>query len=286
MIYFRNVEDRREKYDIQMNYDALEELCKRIAKNCGEVELVRDERKLCHVPRNDCFHEDYDTHVYHYYDEVTSKVSGNKTTEWDHYDEYEVDLYNCQYKDYTCPELVSFIQKLGWSDKKSIDTLFKGDLRFLTVFPTVKEKIQSLQAEIKRVKDSYDKRRKKKVKEMNEKYQSMNQSDFDLGSQLDTLNSWIKKVKKELEQMDHDYEEQMKKLNDQLKYYLSIESLNTHQEDLAPYVVELLGLVQYRLIDSISLDTLKRVSQFHSEKDERFPNAKPKQFVKRDILIK
>lgn len=286
MIYFRNVEDHREKYDIQFDYDALEELCKRIARNCGEVELVRDERKFCHIPRNDSFHEDYDTHVYHYYDEVTSKVSGNKAKEWDHYDEYEVDLYNCQYKDYTCPELVSFIQKLGWSDKKSIDTLFKGDLRFLTVFPTVKEKISSVQAEIKRANDSYDKKRKKKVKEMNEKYQSMNQTDFDLGKQLDTLNSWIKKVKRELEQMDRDHEEQIKRLTDQLKYLLSIESLNTHQEDLTPYVVELLGMVHYRLIDSISNETLQRVSQFHSEKHERISNAKPKQFVKRDILIK
>ena len=114
----------------------------------------------------------------------------------------------------------------------------------------------------------------------------MNQSDFDVGEKLTELSSWVKEAKSSLETMDKEQEKRLKELNDQLTYYLSIESLNKHQEDLTPYLVELLSLVQYRLIDSISMDTIHRVQNFNSEKHERLTNTKPKQFVKRENILK
>jgi len=71
-----------------------EELKSRVIKNCSEIRNVKTECKLCYVPHDDIHKYDADRNatLYHY-ENIKYKKSGNTATEWDHYDEYEVDLY-------------------------------------------------------------------------------------------------------------------------------------------------------------------------------------------------
>ena len=54
-------------------------------------------------------------------------------------------------------------------------------------------------------------------------------------------------------------------LNDRLKYLLSIEKLNEDQEDPSNYINTLIGLVDIKLIDTISLEEIERVRSFQSK---------------------
>ena len=69
----------------------------------------------------------------------------------------------------------------------------------------------------------------------------------------------------ELLNMDKEHVARMKELNERLKYLLSIEKLNENQEDSSNYINTLLGLVDIKLIDTISLEEIERVRSFQSE---------------------
>ncbi len=277
MIHIRNTSSGKEKYEITLNYDKIKELTERIARNCGELRLVKDNRKKCYIPREKTFSYGNE----YYYEDVSYRDSGKTTTEWDHYDEYEVPLYTCEYKEYTCPSLVNYIYKLIYEDKDAIETLFKGDFKSVIKFQKVKEKIALLGEEIAECSEKYGVRRKAKLEELNKKYTSINNTSGDLSAKIDGLQSMIEKGKSGLAKMDKEYSTRMKELNEKLEYLLKIEKLNENQEDVSKYLDELLTLIQYRLVDTISNDMIKRVNNFFSEEDIRITTNKPKQFSKK-----
>ncbi len=263
MIYFRNNGNEREKYLITYDDEKLKDLKLRVALHCGEQSIKKEEVK--HAPRSYTFYNN-DDDEYHYYGEVHSKLSKNKGVEWDHYEEYEVDLYDCEYIDYLCPPLVSFITDIYYDDKKAMTKLFNRDLKDVCSFPKVKDKIIMLQNEIASVSQSYTDKRSKIAEELNKKYAELNQNIGDIESHIKEINDWTSKTKKELLTMDKDYLSKIKELNEKLKYYLSIEKQNKNQEDVTKYIEELYSLVDIRLIDQISLDEIKRVQDFQSNK--------------------
>ena len=260
MIYFRNNGNEREKYLITYDDEKLKDLILRVALHCGEQSIKKEEVK--HAPRSYTFYNNDDE--YHYYGEVHSKLSKNKGVEWDHYEEYEVDLYDCEYIDYLCPPLVSFITDIYCDDKKAMTKLFNRNLKDVCNFPKVKDKIIALQEEITGVTQSYSERRNNKVEELNKSYASLTQNVENIEDQIKQLQAWTSKTKKELLKMDKDYLLKMNELNDRLKYLLSIEKQNENQEDVTSYIEEIYSLVDIRLIDKISLDEINRVRDFQS----------------------
>ena len=264
MIYFRDNGELREKYEINYDKKELEELKKAITKNCGEQSIIKKECKEYQIPRQGSYNKERDNNLYHYYDEIRYGLSGNKGTEWDQYEEYEVDLYNCQYKDYICPPLVSFIMKMYYEDGKTIEAIFNRDFDKVNHFPRVKEKIISLQEEIANTSQEYLIDRKKIVDELSKNYEELTHNDEDIEARIKNLNTWTSKMKKELLKMDKKHVDKMKDLNDKLKYLLSIEELNEKQEDVSKYIDELLNLVDIKLIDTIRLEEIERVRLFNS----------------------
>ena len=265
MIYFRNNGELREKYSITFDKKGLEKLQVEVAKRCGEQSIVKNECKYGYIPRNESLHYDFDKDEYHYIDEVHSKLSGNKATEWDQYDEYEVDLYNCDYKDYYCPPLVGFIERILCYDRKVYGTFFSKNFQKLCYFSKVKEKLMSLQQEIATVSQAYLTARQKKVDELNKVYEELTKNDGDIEKRIKELNAWTSKMKKVLLNMDKEHVTRMKELNERLKYLLSIEKLNESQEDVSKYIDCVLDLVDIRLVDSISLEEIERVRSFQSK---------------------
>lgn len=281
MIYFVNKNGERLKYLINFDTEELNALAKKVALNCGELRLVRKECALKYVPSGRFFHRDYDDNTNHYYDDIRYSKSGNKTTEWDHYDEYEVDLYNCEYKDYLCPELVDFINRIMYEDKKTIDIVFNGDFRSVSKFPTVKEKIAQLQKELASNSESYVLKRQNRVNDFSDRYTEMkNKQQGDLEKQIKELHSFATKAEKELLKIDKNYSAKAKELKDKLDYLLSIEKLNEHQEGVAKYLEELKSLIEIKLIDRMSLDEIQRVKDFQST-EEPEEEEKGKQLTKK-----
>jgi hypothetical protein len=265
MIYFRNNGDVREKYFITFDKEGLEKLQVQVAKRCGEQSIVKRECKYSRIPRSESLHHEYDKDEYHYIDEVHYKLSGNKGTEWDHYDEYEVDLYNCSYKDYFCPPLVGFIEKILCYDNNVYSTFFSQNFQKLCHFPKVKEKLMKLQQEIAAVSQEYLKARQKRADELNKEYEEITKKEGDIEKRIKEVNAWTSKMKKVLLKMDKEHVARMKELNDRLKYLLSIEKLNEDQEDPSNYINTLIGLVDIKLIDTISLEEIERVRSFQSK---------------------
>ena len=266
MIYFRDNGNIREKYEVTFDKEKLVALKKIVATRCGELSIVEDLRKYGFIPHNDSFRQELDG-IYHYYDDVQYKVSSKKTTEWDHYDEYEVDLYKCKFKDYICPELVRFIEEViycNYRNSKSIEKIFNRDFKRIKSFPKVKEKIVNLQEEMARVSQEYVSQRQKKVEELNRSYEELSKGSDDIEQYIKDLNEWTNKMKKELLNMDKNHAAKIKELNDKLEFLFSIEKLNEGQEDLSKYIEELERLVEFRLADTISLEEIERVKSFQS----------------------
>ena len=273
-IIFRNKEGGKEKYEVTIDQEKLLELMRRVATHCGELREKKIECKYGSIPHEGCFSFKNNIHI----TDVHTRLSGNKGTEWDHYDEYEVDLYYCDYKEYTCPPLVDFIDELAYGSKQAIDLLFSGDLRSISKFQRVKDKIPVVQEEIRKLSESYNKRRKKKVEELNKQYEGVDKKGEDIDKKIDSLQRMIKKAKEELLRMDKEYTDKMKELNDRLKDLLGIQELNRNQEPVINYLPELLSCVEYRLVDEIDEETLNRVSEFNKKEVTRDLGEKPKQF--------
>ena len=253
MIYFRDNENEREKYEITFNRSGLQELRKTIAIKFGEHSTVNKEITRSDVPLNDYFTWDGDT--FHYYIGVKYSKSGNTVREYDHYDSYDEDLYNCTYNEYICPKFVLLIHNILLQEPEAIEHIFNHDFDEYMNIPKISEKIALVKEEIK----------------------ELNQKSGYLEEQIKILQSWSIKIDKELLNIEKEYALKIKELNKRLNYLLSIEKLNEKQEDISKYIDELLSLIQIKLVDTISLDLIDRVKSFESNEVPR----KEAQLVKR-----
>ena len=263
MIYFNNNGNEIEKYLITYDTEKLSDLKTRVALHCGEQSIKTETVKT--VPESNSFYYHNDD-TYHYYTNVHSKLSKNKGTSWDEYYEYEVNLYDCKYNDYLCPPLVTFILDICHGQKRAITKLFNRDLQDVCSFPKVKDKIVVLQGEIASVSQNYADKRSKVVEKLNKSYDSLTQNTGDIENHIKELHAWTSKMQKELLKLDRTHLSKMKELNNRLKYLLSIEKMNMNQEDVTSYIEELYSLIDIRLIDKMSLDEIKRVKDFQSER--------------------
>ena len=274
MIYFRNNGEIREKYELTYDISKLNELKMKIIFNCGELSIVKKECKYGSIPTEGSLRHGPDN-SYHYMMDVHYKESKKKAKEWDHYEVYEVNLFYCDYKDYMCPDLVEFIEGFIYNGK-GINDIFNRDFKKAGCFQKVKDKILYLQQTIADTSQNYSLKRNQKVEELNHYYEELIKKSVDIEQQIKELNTWTSKTKQELLDFDKKHYEKMNELNNKLKYYLSIEELNKNQEDITKYIEELISLVKFDLIDTISLEEIERVREFQSNK-----NTKEKKLIKK-----
>lgn len=282
--YIRTTKEGREKYEVTLDEKKLEELKIRIAKNCGELSIVHKECEYGYIP-----HEKYMTRTHdktiHYYEDVHYYESGNKKEDWHGYERYEIGLYYCDYKDFTCPRLVNFIDKILYMDKESIEKLFNGDLSELCSDLTVKEKIVVLKKEIDKITKDYNLKRNKKAHDLKEKYNLLDDNITNLDNKINELQAYVSIAKSELSKIDNIYNDKIQELNKQLEYLLSISSLNERQEDVSNYVKEMLNYVEYRLVDTISNEELKKYHDFFSNKTTNIVDTPTNHFsIKKKVL--
>ena len=275
-IFFRTVKGGKEKYEITIDSEKMEELARTIAIHCGELRIITKECKFKHIPHEDSF--SFNTKE-KYYKDVKYRESGNMGSEWDHYDEYNVPLYNCEYKEYTCPPIIDFMFNLMYRDRKAIEMLFDSSYLKLCTFPTTKEKIPKIKAKLSRLAKSYKKQRQNKTSEVNREYEKINQSDIDIEQRINTLQELIESSKRDLQEMDSEYEKERKGLEKELQELLRIESINDNQKPVSDYIVEMLSLIEYQLIDQITDEEIKRVDDFYNKDVKKDLGEKKKQFT-------
>lgn len=265
MIYIKDNKDVLEKYDVIFDQTKLEELKSRVIKNCSEIRRVKTECKLCYVPHGDIheFDEDRKATLYHYED-VKYKKSGNTATEWDHYDEYEVDLYDCEYTEYKCQYLADFISDIIIGKEKSITILFNRDLKSIDRFPTVKKQIALLRRMLSK-KSSDHKLMEAKINELNTKYNEFSKKTTNISESYKELESLISSYTEEISKLENKDNERVKQIRNELNYLLSIEELNQNQQPIDAYFEELISLVEFRLVDTIGKNEINRINEFFDE---------------------
>ena len=265
MIYIKDDKDVLEKYDVIFDQTRLEELKSRVIKNCSEIRRVKTECKLCYVPHGDIheFDEDRKATLYHYED-VKYKKSGNTATEWDHYDEYEVDLYDCEYTEYKCQYLADFISDIIIGKEKSITILFNRDLKSIDRFPTVKKQIALLRRKLSK-KSSDHKLMEAKINELNNKYSEFSKKTTNISESYKELESLISSYTEEISKLENKDNERVKQIRNELNYLLSIEELNQNQQPIDAYFEELISLVEFRLVDTIGKNEINRINEFFDE---------------------
>lgn len=265
MIYIKDDKDVLEKYDVIFDQTRLEELKSRVIKNCSEIRRVKTECKLCYVPHGDIheFDEDRKATLYHYED-VKYKKSGNTATEWDHYDEYEVDLYDCEYTEYKCQYLADFISDIIIGKEKSITILFNRDLKSIDRFPTVKKQIALLRRMLSK-KSSDHKLMEAKINELNNKYSEFSKKTTNISESYKELESLISSYTEEISKLENKDNERVKQIRNELNYLLSIEELNQNQQPIDAYFEELISLVEFRLVDTIGKNEINRINEFFDE---------------------
>lgn len=265
MIYIKDDKDVLEKYDVIFDQTRLEELKSRVIKNCSEIRRVKTECKLCYVPHGDIheFDEDRKATLYHYED-VKYKKSGNTATEWDHYDEYEVDLYDCEYTQFKCQHLVDFISDIIIGKEKSITILFNRDLKSIDRFPTVKKQIALLRKKLSK-KSSDHKLMEAKINELNTKYSEFSKKTTNISESYKELESLISSYTEEISKLENKDNERVKQIRNELNDLLSIEELNRNQQPIDAYFNELVSLVEFRLVDTIGKNEINRINEFFDE---------------------
>jgi hypothetical protein len=264
MIYFRDTDTEREKYEIAFDKDVLRELMREIAVKCGEKSFVKKECTQGRIPNGKYF-DNQSQKNYLFYSDINYTLSPNKGEEWEEYYCYEVDLYYCNYYQYYCPELVAFIDEIIYEDPNTIELLFNGDFSSVSTFLKVKDKVKSIQQEVATHSQEYLLRRNAKLAEINGLQQKPSDNQDDIEKSVNDLSLWMKRVEEELLTMDKEFLDIHKELKDKLDYYLSIEDLNKNQEDLSPFIERLLSLIEIRLVDRISLAEINRVNSFLSD---------------------
>ena len=265
MIYIKDNTDVLEKYEVIFDQAKLEELKSRVIKNCSEIRRVKTECKLCYVPHGDIheFDEDRKATLYHYED-VKYKKSGNTATEWDHYDEYEVDLYDCEYTEYKCQYLADFISDIIIGKEKSITILFNRDLKSIDRFQTVKKQIALLRRMLSK-KSSDHKLMEAKINELNNKYSEFSKKTTNISESYKELESLISSYTEEISKLENKDNERVKQIRNELNYLLSIEELNQNQQPIDAYFEELISLVEFRLVDTIGKNEINRINEFFDE---------------------
>lgn len=281
MIYIKDDKDVLEKYDVIFDQTRLEELKSRVIKNCSEIRRVKTECKLCYVPHNDIheFDEDRKATLYHYED-VKYKKSGNTATEWDHYDEYEVDLYDCEYTQFKCQHLVDFISDIIIGKEKSITILFNRDLKSIDRFPTVKKQIALLRKKLSK-KSSDHKLMEAKINELNTKYSEFSKKTTNISESYKELESLISSYTEEISKLENKDNERVKQIRNELNYLLSIEELNQNQQPIDAYFNELVSLVDFRLVDTIGKNEINRINEFFDEEIIPFEMKKVKSLTRK-----
>lgn len=281
MIYIKDDKDVLEKYDVIFDQTRLEELKSRVIKNCSEIRNVKTECKLCYVPHDDIHRYDADRNstLYHY-ENIKYKKSGNTATEWDHYDEYEVDLYDCEYTEYKCQYLADFISDIIIGKEKSITILFNRDLESIDRFPTVKKQIALLRRKLSK-KSSDHKLMEVKINELNTKYNEFSKKTTNISESYKELESLISSYTEEISKLEEKDNERVKQIRNELSDLLSIEELNKNQQPIDVYFEELVSLVEFRLVDTIGKNEINRINEFFDEEIISFEMKKVKTLIRK-----
>ena len=281
MIYIKDNTDVLEKYEVIFDQAKLEELKSRVIKNCSEIRNVKTECKLCYVPHDDIHRYDADRNatLYHY-ENIKYKKSGNTATEWDHYDEYEVDLYDCEYTEYKCQYLVDFISDIIIGKEKSITILFNMDLKYIDRFQTVKKQIALLRRKLSK-KSSDHKLMEAKINELNNKYSEFSKKTTNISESYKELESLISSYTEEISKLENKDNERVKQIRNELNYLLSIEELNQNQQPIDAYFEELVSLVEFRLVDTIGKNEINRINEFFDEEIIPFEMKKVKTLIRK-----
>ena len=273
MIYFKNNGKEIEKYEVLFDREALLSLRQRIIKNCGEVHKMHEELKESSIPK-------YESRIYDHpdsskldsknvkiihYEDVKYRLSENKGTEWDHYYEYEVDLYYCDYTMYICPYLVYFIDGILIGKEENISALFNRDKSFVKRFLTVEEKIKYLENELFSLQNDYIESRRKKLEELNSRYKSFNERNSSISENYLELQEIIEKIQNELLNMENNNKEKVDEINDELSKYYSIRKYNTEQKSSQTYFDKLLSMVEFRLVDKLNVSEIDRINEFFND---------------------
>lgn len=262
MIYIRKNENVLEKYEVKYDEEELKKLRERVIKNCGEKHLVHEEVKESGIPRYESwiFDEKRGTSVIHYED-VKSRKSGNKGTEWDHYDEYEVDLFYCDYTMYICPYFLKVIDDID----EYITVLFDKDINSIPNFLTVEENIEQINDQLMKSQTGYVEEKKKKLDELNKKYRAFNKKKTSISDSYLELQELIDKIKEEINKIESNNEKEAKELTIKLEKYMKIRCINKNQESWVKYFYELLGLIEFKLVDTLDISEIERVNEFFNQ---------------------
>ena len=244
-----------------MKYDEkIEKLRQRIIMNCGEKHLMHEELKESQIPRYESWIDDeYGTKVF-YYENVTKRKSGNKATEWDHYDDYEVDLFYCDYTLYICPYLVYFLDSLV--EEENLTIIFNIDFTSVPEFLTVEVKIVLLKNKIDESQATYVSEKEKKLDELNKKYKSFNKKNSSISNSYEELQELIENIKNEISSIESKSEIETKVYGEELEKYMIIRNINKHQEPSTNYFYELVELIEFKLVDTINISDIDRINEF------------------------
>lgn len=262
MIYIRRNNDVLEKYEVNFSEEALIELRNRIIKHCSEVSKVKTECKLNEVPTYDYYRHNNNDRVRYHFEDVKYEKSGNTASEWDHYDEYQVDLYNCEYTMYKVPYIYEFIENVICGKEEAITILFNQDINGIKHFPTVEEKVKALESKLHSFESDYISKRKAKLDELNLKYKRFNETGESFSEKFEEMQSMISEFTSELSSMDDKVSEEKDKIDRELKSLQKIRDLNKNQEPITNYFYELVGLVEFKLVDTLSISDIDRINEF------------------------
>ena len=266
-VYFRKTNNGKEKYEIIIDEDKLEELKIRIAKNCGELSMVHKECKYGYIPQDKYMTMDPDKEI-HYYEDVRYYESGNKEKEYDQYETYEVSLFYCDYKDYTCPSLINFINRLLYFDKEAIKILLSGNIYKLFNNLLVKDKIILIQKEINELNREYGIKKKEQEEIIVNQYNLINNKSNNIIDNINDLESLLTSSKNKLLKIDNIYQNKLNELNNKLDYLESIKDINSKQEDITSYITEMFNYIKIHLIDKISNEEINRYKEFFKTKEK------------------
>ena len=259
MIYINRNKDILEKYEVVMDKDKLKELLIKVIKNCGEKHKVKEE--LSYIPHNNSWNLialDYSKSNITYYENVNARKIDKKITFYEDYMPYKEDVYDCEYIRYKAPYFAGFISVLIYSPEEILPLIFENDLSSIKHFPTVEEKIQTLNEEISQSKKEY--------------LNSIKPNQID---DFETIKSLLKEKDK-----IKAIEEKEKKL----QKLLDLRELNINQEPITPYIQELLSLIHFQLIDTLEISEIERINSFFEKEQIKIENnGKTRQLSKNDI---
>lgn len=194
MLYFKQNEDKIEKYEVTFDKEKIQQLNQEIIDNCSFIEHNEFESDYC--PR--------------FTDRSLIKnFKSIMTSETKEYFEETRDIYKYIYDEYKPPYLVTLVKNLLAGDKKAIDQILNYDTK-----------------EIITIDD--------KINRVNQKLISTSPTDI--------------KTKKEL--------------LERLEELLKTKEKNKNQKSINTYYDKLISLINFDLVDSISISELNKIENF------------------------